>query len=69
MIRIEYRSSSYGNPTKVIIADLILEEGIGRFQAWKDDRPIFIGRLDQIISEEEIDEDEHLVDRAEGQGD
>lgn len=69
MIRIEYKSSSYGNPTKVIIADFIFEEGIGRFQAWKDDKPIFIGRLDQIISEEDIDEDSYLISQAEGQGD
>jgi len=68
MIRMEYRSQSDGNPIKVILTDMIVHEG-RNFTAYFKGKAVFRGITANIISEEDVDEDSHLVDRAEGQGD
>lgn len=68
MIRIEYRSQSDGNPIKVILTDMIVHVG-RNFTAYFKGKAVFRGITANIISEEDVDEDSHLVDRAEGQGD
>jgi len=68
MIRMEYKSESHGNPTKTIMTDMIVHEG-RNFTAYFKGKAVFRGITANIITEEDVDEDSYLVDRAEGQGD
>lgn len=68
MIKMKYRSESHGNPIKVILTDKVVHEK-RHFTAYYKGQAVFTGITANIIAEENIDEDSHLVDQSEGQGD